>query len=114
MQHDELVGLSSRLQWGTPASRRELAEHLVQREDRATLALLADTVRSDEGSRLRARCLEVLGLAAAQADGELGEHILGLLLDPAPGSHRERPRVADAPAGRYRSRAAASASGGTP
>jgi hypothetical protein len=85
MQHDELVGLSGRLQWGTPASRRELAEHLVQREDRPTLALLADTIRSTEGWRLRARCLEVLGLAAAQADRPLGEHILGLLLDRAPG-----------------------------
>ena len=90
MQHDELVGLAGRLQWGTPASRRELAEHLVQCEDRPTLALLADTVRADEGWRLRVRCLEVLGLAAAQADRQLGEHILGLLLDrgrSAPGGH---------------------------
>ena len=98
MEHDELVGLSRCLLWGTPTSRRTLAEHLAQRADRTTLGLLADTVRSSGGLRLRTRCLEVLGLAAAQGDQQLGEHILGLLLDPS---------VADGRKARSRSRAAA-------
>jgi hypothetical protein len=108
MQHNELVGLSGCLQWGTPASRRSLAEYLAQRVDRATLALLADTVRSSEGWRLRTRSLEVLGLAAAQADRQLGEHILGLLLDRSPGPPQaEASQLGDAPEDRRCSRAAA-------
>jgi hypothetical protein len=98
MQHDELVGLNGCLLWGTNLSRRSLAEHLVQRADGPTLALLADTVRSSESWRLRTRCLEVLGLAAAQADQQLGEHILGLLLDRAPGPPQdELSQVVDRP-----------------
>jgi hypothetical protein len=89
MQHDELIGLSGCLQWGTPDSRRALAERLVHRADHPMLALLADTVRSEEGWGIRARCLEVLGLAAAQADRPLGEHILGLLVGRAPGPPQE-------------------------
>lgn len=82
MQHDDLASLSRQLLWGSVATRRALADQLVQGGTAPSLLeLLADTVRSAEEWRLRARCLEVLGLAAGQANRQLVEQILGLLVD---------------------------------
>ncbi len=81
MQRDDLASLSGQLLWGTVATRRELAEQLVHSGlEPSLLELLADTVRSSEAWPLRARCLEVLGLGAGQADRQLVERILGLLV----------------------------------
>lgn len=82
MQRDDLASLNGQLLWGTLATRRELAEQLSQSDVEPTLlALLTETVRSGETWMLRARCLEVLGLVAGQADRHLVERILGLLID---------------------------------
>jgi hypothetical protein len=79
MQCADLVSLTNRLLWGSAATRRELAEHLLSPERQQDLVLLADTVRSGEAWRLRARCLEVLGMAAGEAGQEVAEHILQLV-----------------------------------
>jgi hypothetical protein len=59
----------------TPASRRAVALRLLEADDPTWWPLLASTVRSDEDWRLRARCLEVLGLAA----GSAGRHTHALI-----------------------------------
>jgi hypothetical protein len=48
----------------------------VEEADYRTWSLLGATVRSDEDWRLRARCLEVLGMAAGSADRQTAEAIL--------------------------------------
>jgi len=80
MQRDDLVSLMGRLLWGTATTRQQLAEQLAQSGSKAGRVMLAETVRSAEPWRLRARCLEVLGLAAGQAQREVAEEILGHLL----------------------------------
>jgi hypothetical protein len=64
----------------TPSSRRAVALRLLEAEDPRWWTLLAATVRSDEDWRLRARCLEVLGLAAGAADRQTVEQIAAALL----------------------------------
>ncbi len=70
------------LLYATPASRRRLAARLLDQGGTEVWALLATTARSSEDRVLRARCVEVLGLAAAAADPGEGEAILKMLLDP--------------------------------
>lgn len=88
MAHSELPwtdlrGLASVLLNGTPDSRRSAAHRLLQTKDRAWLPLLADTVRAGDEWLLRARCLEVLGLAAGGADRATAEAILTAVLATA-------------------------------
>lgn len=82
MQRDDLVSLTNRLLWGSPATRRQLAEQLVHAERQSDLALLAETIRSRGPWRLRARCLEVLGIAAGEGGQEVAEQILSLVATP--------------------------------
>jgi hypothetical protein len=70
------------LLYATPASRRRLAARLLDQGGTEVWALLATTARSSEDRVLRARCVEVLGLAAAAADPGEAEAILKMLLDP--------------------------------
>lgn len=56
--------------------RRRLAHRLVAAGDSRAWRLLGATVRSGEDWRLRARCLEVLGMAAGSADRQTAEAIL--------------------------------------
>ncbi len=65
-----------------PETRRAAAMRLLEVEDRVWLTLLVDTIRSTEEWRLRARCLEVLGLVAGASDQRTAEHILTTLLAP--------------------------------
>lgn len=79
--------LARLLVYGQPETRRVLAQRLLGEDDGEWWALLMSTVRSQEPWRLRARCLEVLGLAAGSADEQTAERILGELLagrPPAP------------------------------
>jgi hypothetical protein len=62
--------------FGSPESRRRLAEQVATTRDLSTLGLLAATVGSDEAWQLRARCFEVLGLAIGFADQEVAEKIM--------------------------------------
>lgn len=75
--------LSRLLLYGSPQTRRQLAESMVSDGDLTVCSLLAETVRSPESWLLRARCLEVLGLAAGGADQETAEQILGTLIGDA-------------------------------
>src|SRR5690349_10098897 len=68
------------LLYGRPATRRRLAAQLLADGDPKTWRLLAETVRSDPSWRLRARCLEVLGLAVGGADQRTTEYVLNRLL----------------------------------
>lgn len=72
--------LSRLLVYGTAETRRSLAEGLAREDDGESWSLLAETVFSQDGWRLRARSLEVLGLAAAGADRDVAEAILNALL----------------------------------
>ena len=73
------------LLYGSDASRRELASQMLAQGDLADWRLLANTVRSDDRWLMRARCLEVLGLAAANGPPHVAELILRLLLGaPSP------------------------------
>ena len=66
----------------TPATRRAVAKRLLQVDDPTWWQLLASTTRSDDDWRLRARCLEVLGLAAGAAEVRTYEVIEHALFDP--------------------------------
>ena len=77
---DDLQSLARQLAYGSPATRQRLVEGLLSRGDVRIWALLVDTVHSGEPWSLRARCLEVLGLAAARADQQTAELILTALL----------------------------------
>ena len=77
---DDLQSLARQLAYGSPATRQRLVEELLSRGDVRIWTLLVDTVRSGEPWSLRARCLEVLGLAAARADQQTAELILTALL----------------------------------
>lgn len=74
--------LASLLLYGGPDTRQRLAEQLAA-DGAAPWSLLAETARSREPWLLRARCLELLGLAAARADQQTAEFILGSLLREA-------------------------------
>src|SRR4029078_9493758 len=62
----DVRGLAPVLFHATPERRRGVAMRLLEAGDPAWWRLLAATVRSDDDWRLRARCLEVLGLAAGE------------------------------------------------
>ena len=80
MPQDDFQTLVHLLLYGTAASRRRLAERLLDERNTEIWALLAVTARSPGDPVLRARCLEVLGLAAAAAGGQQAELILNALL----------------------------------
>lgn len=68
------------LRYGDPASRQLLADALA--DGFADLVpLLAATARSKEDLMLRARCIEVLGRALANASPQLTQLVLAALLD---------------------------------
>ena len=71
--------LARRLLYGAPETRSRIAAELRQTDDPALLDLLASTVCSTEPWQLRARCLEVLGLAAGGGPQSLAERILSAL-----------------------------------
>lgn len=73
--------LSRLLLYGRPATRRSLADHLLASPRPDAWPMLAATVRSREPWLLRARCLELLGTAAANADETTAQLILATLLD---------------------------------
>jgi hypothetical protein len=85
--------LARRLLYGAPETRQRIAQELLRTEDEYLLDLLTSTVRSTESWQLRARCLEVLGLAAGGAPQGLAEQILSALTAAAsvrsePGAER--------------------------
>jgi len=80
MSSSDIRSLVAILLYGTEASRRELAARLMAEHDQAGWELLANTVRSDDPWLLRARCLEALGVAAANGPAHVAESILGTLL----------------------------------
>ncbi len=80
MDREDLVSLVRLVRYGTPKTRQRAAERLLQEGDVGAWSLLASIVRSKGPWRLRARCLEVLGLAAGSADRQQVEGILDLLL----------------------------------
>ena len=78
----DVRSVSSVLLHGTFETRRALAEQLLHADDTRWWLLLAATVRSEEEVRLRARCLEVLGLCAGAASQATSERIISSLLEP--------------------------------
>jgi hypothetical protein len=78
----DLRGLAKLLMNGTPDSRRAAALRLTESENQLWLAVLVDTVRSAEEWRVRARCLEALGIAAGASEQPVAESILVALLAP--------------------------------
>lgn len=76
---DDPSVLSRLLLYGNGNTRRAMADEIgagsVELVD-----LLASTARSQESLTLRARCLEVLGLALATADAEVARRIIDALL----------------------------------
>lgn len=80
MDDQKVQMLARLLLYGTPASRRRLAMRLGGDGEGDALALLVATVCSGDRWLLRARALELLGLAAGSADQALAERILAGLL----------------------------------
>ncbi len=73
--------LSAVLVHGSTDARSRLAEGLAD-SDGDVLSILAVTVRSEENWLLRARCLEVLGLAASLGgEGRAKEILQALIVD---------------------------------
>ena len=85
MDSDNPRTLAMLLLFGGSDTRRLLAQRLVKDGDAEQWSLLASTVCSQEPWLLRARCLEVLGLAAGAADQRTAEMILELLTVKARG-----------------------------
>lgn len=77
--------LSRLLLYGLPATRRSIADDLLAFGRSDTWAMLAATVRSHEPWLLRARCLELLGMAAADAGEATAKLILATLLGSTEG-----------------------------
>jgi hypothetical protein len=80
LQQDDVQTLVRLLLYATAESRRRLAARLLDEGRAEVWALLATTARSSEDPVLRARCVEVLGLAAAAAEADQAELILSALL----------------------------------
>jgi hypothetical protein len=80
LHHDDVQTVIRLLLYATADSRRRLAARLLDEGRQDVWALLAATARSSEDPVLRARCVEVLGLAAAAAEGHQAEVILSALL----------------------------------
>ena len=72
--------LSRLLLYGSPDTRRSLAHAVRESGDSEAWEMLAATVRSRGPWLLRARCLEVLAIAAAGGDERTAERILTTLL----------------------------------
>jgi hypothetical protein len=83
MNGEDLRSLARVLMYGTVETRRALAERLITEHRTELWQLLVETVRSDEPWLLRARCLEVLGLVAGNAEPETAGTILAGLLSCA-------------------------------
>lgn len=80
MDQEDVQTIVRLLLYATAKSRRRLAQRLLDEQNAEVWALLAATARSNEDPVLRARCLEVLGVAAAAAEGRQAELILSALL----------------------------------
>jgi hypothetical protein len=65
MDADDLRSLSRVLTYGTPATRRALAERIAADPDTDLPRVLMETVRSSEPLEVRERSLEILGIMAA-------------------------------------------------
>jgi hypothetical protein len=77
------LSLSRLLLYGQPETRRSIADGLAQSGRPDDWAMLAATVRSNESWLLRARCLELLGMAAADAGEDTAKSIIAALWDLA-------------------------------
>lgn len=77
------LDLSRLLLYGRPATRRSVADRLRESGCPEHWAMLAATVRSSEPWLLRARCLEALGMGAADGDEATAKLILETLV-PSP------------------------------
>jgi hypothetical protein len=75
------LSLSRLLMYGNAATRRSVADGLLESGSADDWAMLAATARSNEPWLLRARCLEVLGMAAAGGDEPTAQAILALVLN---------------------------------
>lgn len=77
------------LLYGSPETRRALAEGLRGSDAAGSWAMLAETVRAPGSLLLRARCLEALGMSAAGGDERTAEAVLAALLgDETPAAPR--------------------------
>ena len=83
MHRDDVQTLVRVLLYATAESRRRLAASLLDETRAEVWTLLAATARSNGDPVLRARCVEVLGLAAAAAGHQQAELILDALLGEA-------------------------------
>ena len=81
MHQEDVQTLVRLLLYATAESRRRLAQRLLDEKNGEAWALLATTIRSREDPVLRARCLEVLGLVAGEAEAREAEVILSALFD---------------------------------
>ena len=80
LQDTDVQTLHRLLLYATAESRRRLASLLVEEKSADVWALLATTARYGGDHFLRARCVEVLGMAAAGAEDREAELILNALL----------------------------------
>jgi hypothetical protein len=64
---------------GDDATLRELAGRIAADRDEDAIRLLAATAQSSEPQHLRSRCLQVLALAAAEADRATANRIMRAL-----------------------------------
>ena len=80
LQHNDVQTLHRLLLYATAKSRRRLASRLVEEKSADVWLLLATTARYGGDLFLRARGVEVLGMAAAGADDREAELILNALL----------------------------------
>jgi hypothetical protein len=101
MLRNGLRALAGQLLYGDAASTDRIARELVARNDQRMWQFLVETIRSDEETRIRVRCLEVLALAAASGE-EAAEQVIGALADGPGSSRRTRsaagkhaPRISD-------------------
>lgn len=78
----DAASLARLLLFGSADTRHQIAARLLQTRDHDLILLLAETVRSNEGWLLRARCLEVLGIMAGVAERDESELILETLTAP--------------------------------
>jgi hypothetical protein len=81
MDSFEIQAIARVLQYGSLQSRLRLAEGLMGDEASECWTLLIGTVWSQEDWLLRARSLEVLGLAAGLGDRRTAEMVLDKLFD---------------------------------
>jgi hypothetical protein len=81
MDGNDLQSLARVLAYGSPATRRSLAERMAADPNPEVPRVLMATVRSSEPEIVRDRCLEILGIMAA-AGHTLAATILGDLNVP--------------------------------